>query len=305
MSMEVERRGWKALAFSRTRTRRACGYTALWLVGLTLWPALALACPPILQSVTVAPKQNHPTSTWTLPAGVTSQFMQTSRSSDVDEDGYFHQKDLVTFNTLAPSQTVFTDQHEFPEGLFYVHVAGHDKRCVTGVCEPIEFSDVMTFEVTDLPPPPPPATGASLSPEPFATGAALNCKEQGGGGPLPDTSGGPGPDKVAPFETLSFGAVQNIDKLFVRAKMSEAGTLRASATVSVAGASKVYRFKTVTKSVSANVSTKLRLKLSKKRLKTVKKALKKGKHLKAKVTVTARDKAKNKRSQKATIRLKR
>ena len=129
------------------------------------------------------------------------------------------------------------------------------------------------------------------------------------GGPLPPGGGGGGgggtADKVAPLETLSYGGLQDIDKLFVRAKMSEAGTLSASATVSVAGASKVYRFKTVTKSASANVSTKLRLKLAKKRLKTVKKALKKGKRLKAKVTITATDKAKNKRSQKATIRLKR
>ena len=86
--------------------------------------------------------------------------------------------------------------------------------------------------------------------------------------------------------------------------MSEAGTLRAGATVSVAGASKVYKFKTVSRSVDANKLVKLRLKLAKNKLKAVKRALKRGKKLKAKVTVTATDKAGNKRAQKATIRLK-
>jgi hypothetical protein len=86
--------------------------------------------------------------------------------------------------------------------------------------------------------------------------------------------------------------------------MSEAGTLRASATVSVGGASKVYRFKTVSRPVGANVFTKLRLKLAKKKLKAVKRALKKRKKLKAKITITAVDKSKNQRSQKASIRLK-
>jgi hypothetical protein len=80
--------------------------------------------------------------------------------------------------------------------------------------------------------------------------------------------------------------------------------LRAGATVSVAGASKVYRFKAVSRSVAANRFTKLRLKLAKKKLKAVKRALKQRKRLRAKIKVTATDKAGNKRSQKATIRLK-
>ena len=86
--------------------------------------------------------------------------------------------------------------------------------------------------------------------------------------------------------------------------MSEAGTLTASAKVSVPGASRVYSFKRVSRAVGSNVMTKFRLKLTKKRLKAVKRALRRGKKLKAKVTVTARDKAGNRSAQKATIRLK-
>jgi hypothetical protein len=263
-----------------TAPRKAslCTAVSLVVVALALWPALAVADPPVLKLVTLEPNQNHPTTTWALPAGVTSQFVQTSRSSDVDENGYF--TSVQTFNTLDRTQTSFFDEYEFSNGVYYVHVAGHDQKCKGGVCPPIQFSEVMSFQV------------------PGVAGA-------GPGGALPPTGGGPGPDKVVPFQRLTFPAVQDVDKLFVRAQMSEAGTLRASATVSVAGASRVYKFKTVSRSVGANVLATLRLKLAKSRLKRVRRALRRGKRLKAKVTVTATDKAGNKRAQKATIRLKR
>ncbi len=262
---------------TRSVRRKVGLYTALMVVAVMLWPALAAADPPVLKSVTVEVNQSHPTSTWTLPTGVSSQFIQTSLSSDVNDDGYFLH--VENFNVVGPNDTSFTDPFNFAPGVYYLHVAGHDKKCTSpSTCPPIQFSEVMSFQV--------PGIGS------------------GPGGTLPPTGGGPGPDKVAPFETLSFGPVQDVDKLFVRARMSEAGTLSTRATVSVAGASKVYKFKAVSKSVDANKLVKLRLKLAKKRLKAVKRALKRGKKLKAKVTVTATDKAGNKRAQKATIRLK-
>jgi hypothetical protein len=245
-------------------------------VAIALWPTLAVADPPVLKSVTVELNQNHPTSTWSLPAGVSSQFIQTSESSDVNEDGYF--TTLVNLNVVGRSQTSFTDPFNFEPGVYYLHVAGHDQKCRGGVCPPIQFSEVMSFQV--------PGVGAGI------------------GGDLPSTTGGPGPDKVRPLQLLSFAPIQDVDRLFVRAQMSEPGTLRASAKVSVPGASKVYAFKTASRAVGANVRTKLRLKLSKKRLKTVKRALRRGKRLKARITVTATDKAGNKRADKATIRLK-
>jgi hypothetical protein len=261
----------------RTAPRRAGLCTAFLLAALMLWPALAAADPPVLKSVTVPLNGNHPTSVWSLPPNVTSQFIQTSASSDVNQDGYF--RSLVNFNAVDPGQTAFVDPFEFQPGVYYLHVAGHDKKCVReSVCPPIQFSEVMTFQV--------PGVGS------------------GPGGTLPNTTGGPGPDRIAPIEVLSFAPVQDVDKVFVRARMSEAGTLTARATVSVAGASKIYRFKTVSRRAAANVSKKLSLRLAKKRLKAVKRALKKGKRLKAKVTVTATDKARNKKAQKATIRLK-
>jgi hypothetical protein len=250
------------------------------LASLSLWPAAAAATPPVLQSVTVELDENHPTLVWSLPPNVSSEFVQTSRSADVDENGYF--PTIVSFNTLDKAQTSFRDPFEFANGIYYAHVAGHDQRCRgPSTCPPIEFSEVMSFQV--------PGVGSG----------------PGGPGTLPDTRGGPGPDRVRPLQNLSFAPVQDIDKLFVRARMSEPGRLRAAATVSVGGASKVYRFKTVSRSVAANVFTKLRLKLAKKKLKAVKRALAKRKRLKARITVTAVDKSGNKRAQKATVRLKR
>jgi hypothetical protein len=245
-------------------------------VAIALWPTLAVADPPVLKSVAVELNQNHPTSTWSLPDGVSSQFIQTSESSDVNEDGYF--RTLENFNVVASTATSFFDPYNFPSGVYYLHVAGHDKKCRAGVCPPVQFSEVMSFQV--------PGVGVGV------------------GGDLPSTTGGPGPDKVRPLQTLIFAPLQDVDRLYVRAQMSEPGTLRASAKVSVPGASKVYAFKTASRAVGANVRTKLRLKLSKKRLKVVKRALRRGKRLKARITVTATDRAGNKRADKATIRLK-
>jgi hypothetical protein len=264
--------------------RGLCGRAAitavLVLAATSLGPTSAIATPPVLQSVTVPLNGNHPTLVWSLPPGVASEFVQTARSPRVDENGYF--PSVVSFSTLPATQTTFSDPFEYANGTYYTHVAGHDVKCRgAGTCPPIEFTEVMSFQV--------PGIGSG----------------PGGPGTLPDTRGGPGPDRVKPLQNLSFAPVQDIDKLFVRARMSEPGTLRAAATVSVGGASKVYRFKAVSRPVAANVFTKLRLRLAKKNLKAVKRALAKRKRLRAKITVTAVDKSGNKRAQKATVRLKR
>jgi hypothetical protein len=254
------------------------------VVALLASPAAAFADPPILNSIDIAPGNHHPTFNWTLPVGdkgqVQSVLVESAKSSDTNADGYFLQKNVVSYNSFGAgdTRTTFTDEFNYSLGTFFGHVAGHDPKCVGGVCDPVQFSNVMSFDVVS---PPPPGGGG------------------GGGG------GGVGADKFAPLETLIFAAAQKLEKLYVTASISEAGALTASATVNTGGASKVYRFKKVSRSVGANVKTKLRLKLSKKNLRAVKKALKRGKRLKAKITVTARDKAGNARSQKATVKLKR
>ena len=102
---------------------------------------------------------------------------------------------------------------------------------------------------------------------------------------------------------LTGSKTQDIDKLTVTVRTNEAGTVNVAGSVSVPGASKVYRFKSVKKSIGANKQTKIRLKLASKSLKTVKRALKRKKRLKARITVTARDAAANTSKKSTTIKL--
>lgn len=130
-----------------------------------------------------------------------------------------------------------------------------------------------------------------------------------GGGPAPPggqpAPGGqtPIPDSTKPATSITGRSTQRAAKLFVRASMNEAGTLRATARVNVPSRlAKVFRFKPVTRTVSANADVKLRLKLSKKALRTVRRALRQNR-LKAKVTVTAKDSAGNRTTARRTVRL--
>jgi plastocyanin len=128
----------------------------------------------------------------------------------------------------------------------------------------------------------------------------------GGGGGAGGGTPGPPPPIVdeAPVSSLVGPSKQDVDKLFVRASMNEAGTLSALASVSVpGGASKLYRFKRTTKTVAPDQTVKLRLKLAKRSLRAVKRALRRGRKLRARVTVTATDAAGHETVRKQKIRL--
>ena len=121
----------------------------------------------------------------------------------------------------------------------------------------------------------------------------------GGGGPPPPVA------DTAPTASLAGPSRQRIGKLFVRASMNEAGTVTATGSVSVPGAAKLYRLRPARKTVAANQSVKLRLKLRSKALRAVNRALRKGKRLKARITVSARDLTGHQTVRRRTIRLKR
>ena len=112
------------------------------------------------------------------------------------------------------------------------------------------------------------------------------------------------PDKKKPSARAAGPAHQDIDKLFVRASMNEAGTVTATGSVNVpGGAARVHRFKPATRTVAANLAVKLAPKLSSKSLKAVKRALKRRKTVKAKITLTAKDRSGNTTVQRRTILL--
>ena len=268
---------------ARARAVRMAALLTLAIAALLVVATRAAATAPVMQSVDLPLYEDHPTFHWSLPTGSSGQIWSdhivTSKTSDVHPKtdylaGEFLERNWVAFATLGHTDVSYGDQREYKPGTYFVHVAGHDPSCPSGTFEcQIEFSNILSFDVVAPPPPPKP----------------------GGGGGTTDT--------VAPLQTLSFSAVQDIDKLRVTTRASEAGTATATGTVAVPGASKVYRFKRASRSVAANAKTTLRLKLAKKRLRAVKRALKRHKRLKAKLTLTVADKAGNKRAAKVTIGL--
>jgi peptidoglycan/xylan/chitin deacetylase (PgdA/CDA1 family) len=110
-------------------------------------------------------------------------------------------------------------------------------------------------------------------------------------------------DKITAFASLSIKSRQDIDKLYVKASMAEAGTLSAGGSVNTSGASKTYRFKKASARAVPGKVVKLRLRLSKKSLKAVKRALRRHRKLNAKLTITARDLVGNSKNAKRKVRL--
>jgi hypothetical protein len=142
---------------------------------------------------------------------------------------------------------------------------------------------------------------AFAAPTPGAQNSAgtAACGSSGGGG-----GGGTAGDTRRPTAKLGGKRTQDIDKLAVTVTLDEAGTVSATGTVRVPGSAKTYRFKRARKSATAGKRVKLRLKLSKKGKRAVKRSLRAGRKLRAKVTVTAADRAKNRTTKRKTVRLK-
>ena len=129
----------------------------------------------------------------------------------------------------------------------------------------------------------------------------------GGSPPPPAPKPAPTADSRAPILKLAGAARQRVLRkraVFVFARVDEASTVTASGSVAVPRKSKVLRLKRVTKKLAPNVKTKLALKLSRKAVSSARRALKRRARLIARVVVTARDSAGNRRSAKRKIRLK-
>jgi hypothetical protein len=110
-------------------------------------------------------------------------------------------------------------------------------------------------------------------------------------------------DKTAPVQTSTAKRSQDVDKLAVFVKLNEAGTVTAGAGVNVPAATRRFAFKRVTRTLPANVRTKFRLKLKRTASRRVKRALKRGKRLRARVTLTAKDSAGNVSVKRLRVRL--
>jgi hypothetical protein len=290
--------------------RRALAALALASALTTVLAASAAARPP--QLATAGAANGIATASWSLPANVRSEFFEIANLPDVNPYGYFQcNKDLrgevcdegsivVRFGVLNAGQTALESHDATPAlspGTYYIHIAGHDN--VHDGCASIEFSDMWKLEVgasTTVGSLYGPGTGdcTLIRPKPGTPGGG----SVGGGGKFTD--------ETPPTAQLRYSKRQDIDKLRVRARMSEPGTLAVRALVDVGGLlARIYNFRPRTRKVAGGVLTTLPLKLSKKNKRALKRAMRKRKRLRVRVTLTAVDRAGNTTTKHATIRLKR
>jgi hypothetical protein len=286
------------------------------MVAVASAPASAL--PPQLESVGAS--NGLVTASWSNPASVAPTHFEVAKYLEVNAYGYFAchrdprptlcdegESNIVRFGVLSSGQTSLTADDPsppLPAGTYYVHVAGRD-TVHTG-CPRVEFSDIRELTIA------PDGSGTSRLVAPGTGNCTLirgsGATGGGGGGSGGGGGGGSGVagDKTPPVGQLRYRKRQDIDKLFVRARMSEPGTLTARAIVDVGGLlATIYTFRPATRRVTGGVLAKLPLKLSKRKKRAVKRALRRRKRVRARITVTAKDRAGNLQTLHATIRLKR
>jgi hypothetical protein len=235
-----------------------------------LWAALVIsataqATPPTLQSAAQA--EARVTAAWTTPRGMVMDYIEAGTSPVVTADGDFPIANTALAESLDDFATNYLSSVQIQPGTYYVHVSAFSAaKCVTGD-EPDCVDEWSNMLAVTVP------------------------------GPIPDT--------LTAFASIQAPSPQRLAKLFVRASMPEPGTISAAAAVRVPGASKLYRFKLVSRPAAAGIPVRLPLKLSRKGQKAVKRALRRRKKLTVKVILTARDEAGNVRIERRTIRLKR
>ena len=250
--------------------------------------------------LTVGAEGGRATAVWAKEPEMRSRFVEIATQPDVNENGYFRGVNIFSFSTVGADQTTFKDGCQ-PCVLqvgrkYFVHVATQDFKYF-GKCPGREFSNTMslvlnqdnTTTVEDLGgghPPCPPTPAGTVS-----------------AGALPPGAG-PGTDRLAPFLSLNARRRQDIDKLHVTVRPNEEVTVNATGRVNTSGgAAKVFRFKRVTRSVAAQKTAKLRLRLARKSLRAVKRSLRRGKRIRARITLTAKDRAGNTRIDHVSVRL--
>ena len=126
--------------------------------------------------------------------------------------------------------------------------------------------------------------------------------------PNPQPPPPPGPDTTTPGLALGGKTTQKAGKTVsvVVSATTEDLYASASGTVSVPGASKVYRLKSIAnRFVASGTKATLKLKVPRAALKAIKRALRGRKKVKASIKLTARDAAGNLTTGKRTVKLKR
>jgi plastocyanin len=139
-----------------------------------------------------------------------------------------------------------------------------------------------------------------------APGSTTTPPPGGGGGGGPPGSGPPPTvhDTSKPKLKLSVRSVQRILRhrgLVISVRVDEKSTVTAKARITVPGASRVLKLRKATRKLAPGVRAKLKLRLSRKNRAAVSSALARRSRLRAKLTVTAKDAAGNRRSRSRSL----
>jgi hypothetical protein len=210
--------------------------------------------------------------------------IQAATSPAVDAEGFFTQGVALDDHDLAPGATSYQSAGQLAPGTYYVHVAAYNPAA-PNCADPYsaactwEFSDTLAVTIPADPAPPGP-----------------------GPGPSP---GGPGGSNPVVTLTVAGASTQKALKakaISLRATCDQACTLTASGTLTIPGASKTYRLKSVRRSLSAGKRVTLKLRLSTKVIRTARRALRSRKRIRARVRLVAQNSNGRKTSRK-TIRI--
>ena len=139
---------------------RISAFVATLVATMLIWAGHALAAPPVL--LTVGQVSQHPTATWSLPAGVEAHVVEVATTPATGSDGYFFSETLKAFSVPQPTDTSWTYTFQIDPGTYYVHVAGFDTTCMA--CPVREFSNVLTLIIPAAPVPPAPPPMAATPP---------------------------------------------------------------------------------------------------------------------------------------------
>jgi hypothetical protein len=145
-------------------------------------------------------------------------------------------------------------------------------------------------------------------PSPDAPNGETGCGDGGGGtggggGGGGGTGGGDAEDLTRPQQKVSGKRRQDVDRLAVAVTLNEAGRVRVRGRVNVPDASRLFRFRPVSRAAGANERVRLRLRLPRRARRAVKAAIADGRRLRARITITARDEAGNPSTARKAIRL--
>jgi hypothetical protein len=115
-------------------------------------PASSLAAAPVLTRV--GSTERHPSATWTLPPGVTSDVIEIATKSDTGSDGSFFTENVVVFDPLQPTQTSWLGSDQLRAGTYHVHVKGFDETgCDSNPPGPCDYfwSNMLTLTIPAVP----------------------------------------------------------------------------------------------------------------------------------------------------------